>query len=145
VLNRLRLRLDEGDADEVVPRLAEGLLRERGAGWGSPVPVRAVAHPVTGWTYRGFFGERATGRLAPPPDRWEGASPGETAGVDSADWLRRPFEQLPPREGELALLRYSEGLAIAEVAGRLGMTRNAVDQALHRLHRRLREMIAHGT
>lgn len=38
-------------------------------------------------------------------------------------------------------LRYREGLEIDEIAERLDMTRNAVDQALHRGHSRLRERI----
>ena len=38
-------------------------------------------------------------------------------------------------------LRYREGLEIDEIAERLDMTRNAVDQALHRVSSRLRERI----
>jgi len=38
-------------------------------------------------------------------------------------------------------LRYLEGYDHEEIARRLGIERNAVDQALHRGHRRLREAI----
>jgi len=36
------------------------------------------------------------------------------------------------------VLRYLEGIDIAEIAAREGVTRNAVDQALYRRHAKLR-------
>ena len=41
-------------------------------------------------------------------------------------------------------LRYREHLEIEEIAERLGMKRNAVDQALHRGHDKLRETLTGG-
>ena len=41
-------------------------------------------------------------------------------------------------------LRYLDGLEIEQIAERLGLTRNAVDQALHRGHKKLREDLADG-
>ena len=41
-------------------------------------------------------------------------------------------------------LRYLERLEIDQIAERLGMKRNAVDQALHRGHRKLRETLTRG-
>jgi DNA-directed RNA polymerase specialized sigma24 family protein len=38
-------------------------------------------------------------------------------------------------------LRYLEGLEIEEIAARLSLSRNAVDQALHRGHKTLREQV----
>jgi DNA-directed RNA polymerase specialized sigma24 family protein len=38
-------------------------------------------------------------------------------------------------------LVYREGLSLAQVAERLGITRNAVDQALHNGHRKLVEKL----
>lgn len=51
------------------------------------------------------------------------------------------FADLPEGSRRVLELRYREGLEIDEIAERLDMTRNAVDQALHRGHSRLRERI----
>ena len=49
---------------------------------------------------------------------------------------------LAPREREVVDLRWRQGLEIAEIADRLGIDRNAVDQALFRAHAKLRERLA---
>ena len=49
------------------------------------------------------------------------------------------FADLPERARRVCELRYLLGLEIDEIARQLEMTRNAVDQALHRAHARLRD------
>ena len=48
---------------------------------------------------------------------------------------------LPQRQREVLELVYLEGLGPEQVAARLGVKRNAVDQALHNGHRRLAERL----
>ena len=55
--------------------------------------------------------------------------------------LRLLFGDLPERARQVLELRYLEGYDIEEIARRLGIERNAVDQALYRGHARLRELV----
>ena len=53
------------------------------------------------------------------------------------------LEDLPPRERDVWTLTV-EGLSPDQIAERLEMKRNAVDQALHRGRLKLREKLAGG-
>jgi RNA polymerase sigma factor (sigma-70 family) len=55
--------------------------------------------------------------------------------------LARVLAPLPDGSRRVLELRYIEGMEIEQIADRLGVTRNAVDQALHRGHRALREAL----
>jgi len=139
VLERCRLRLPDADAYEVAHNVMERLLRELTAGKRYPVPFRVVIHQVTTWKIKEFL---TRGRVELLPEDWDPAS-----GEDPFE----PFEQghdllllfagLPPRVRGVMRLRYLEGLDIGEIAERLDMTRNAVDQALHRGHATIRERV----
>ena len=139
VVERCRLRLPDADAYEVAHNVMERLLRELTAGKRYPVPFRVVIHQVTTWKIKEFL---TRGRVELLPEDWDPAS-----GEDPFE----PFEQghdllllfagLPPRVRGVMRLRYLEGLDIGEIAERLDMTRNAVDQALHRGHATLRERV----
>jgi RNA polymerase sigma factor (sigma-70 family) len=64
-----------------------------------------------------------------------------------ADWetrhdLERALQELPPKARRIAHMRLVLGMEIEEIAAELGMKRNAVDQALHRVCNRLREVYA---
>jgi RNA polymerase sigma factor (sigma-70 family) len=48
---------------------------------------------------------------------------------------------LPARQREVADLLYREGLSHEQIAERLGLKRNAVDQALHNAHAKLAEKL----
>ena len=61
--------------------------------------------------------------------------------VVSRYWLADLIGELPGRAREVVELRYLDGLEHDEIAARLGIERNNVDQALHRGHLRLREAI----
>jgi RNA polymerase sigma factor (sigma-70 family) len=54
--------------------------------------------------------------------------------------LDRLFGELPVAQRAVCELRYRDGLEIDEIARQLGKTRNAVDQALHNAHRKLKEL-----
>jgi len=53
--------------------------------------------------------------------------------------------RIPEKERQALVLRVSEGLTCAEVAGALGMTPNAVSCLLHRGKERLRTLLAPGS
>ena len=136
VIERMRLRLPEGEAFEVAHEAVQRLLEELGRGRRYRVPFRVVVHQVVGWKLKEHFQGRAH---APPqlPDE-DVLAPDELEAVADRIDVARRLADLPEGERRALGLRYLEGLGVAEIAGRLGMTRNAVDQALHRGHRRLR-------
>lgn len=55
--------------------------------------------------------------------------------------LKDCIEQLPPRSSELVSERYAKGAEIDELASGLGMSVDAIYQALSRLRRQLRECV----
>jgi RNA polymerase sigma factor (sigma-70 family) len=139
VVERCRLRLPDADAYEVAHNVMERLLRELTAGKRYPVPFRVVVHNVTTWKIKEF---QTRGRVEILPDGWD---------PESGEDPFQPFEQghdllllfagLPERVRAVMELRYLEGLEIGEIARRLGISRNAVDQALHRGHATIRESV----
>jgi len=134
--DRLRARrLPPQQADDILQQACVRLLGELRSGRTYRVPFRVVVHNVLDWTRRGWS-ERREDLL---PEEWD-------AGADD-DALRRVEEEhdlelriagLPPREQDVVRRRYGRGEAIEEIAADLGISRNAVDQALFRAHRRLR-------
>ena len=126
-------------AEDVVQDVALRLLRELDAGRTYSVPYRVVVPKVTVWLVKGHFRGKPV-QLVPFPDDWE--APG-TDGFDlpDHDWLERLFAELPERPRQVCVLRYLHGYEIEQIAAELGMERNAVDQALHRAHARLRDIL----
>ena len=55
--------------------------------------------------------------------------------------VRRSMEQLPDRDREILLLKYSEGLSYEQIAERLGQSPSAVQSRLHRARGRLRKQL----
>jgi len=140
VRERCFLRLRDHDAgDEAAQRVFERLAGELARGRTYPVPFRVVVHMVTDWTLRGCDG--GAKRDSPLPDGWDPAAPDAFTSVDERLDLERLFDELPARQREVAELLYRDGLSHAEIARRLGVTRNAVDQALHNAHRNLAEKL----
>jgi RNA polymerase sigma factor (sigma-70 family) len=94
---------------------------------------------VVKWTLGEHFQGRPTD--VPLPDGWDVAvaENGFHSFEERFD-LERLFEGLPDGDRAVCRLRYIEGLEIAEIALRLAMQRNAVDQALFRAHRQLRDL-----
>jgi RNA polymerase sigma-70 factor (ECF subfamily) len=67
---------------------------------------------------------------------------------DPLDWLlrderkdlvRAALGQLPRRDAEILLLKYTEDWSYRELAGHLGVSESAVEARLHRARKRLRE------
>jgi RNA polymerase sigma-70 factor (ECF subfamily) len=70
---------------------------------------------------------------------------------DPLDWLvaeeqrmlvRRALEQLPRRETEILLLKYTENWTYRQLAEHLGLSISAVEARLHRARQRMRSQLA---
>lgn len=128
------------DAEDVAQNVRLRLLSEfhRGRSYGD-LPYRVVVHQVIGWTLGDYHAGRPTD--VPLPEGWEPASPDASDQVAANYDLRRLFETLPEKTRAVLELRYSLGLEHEQIAERLGMKRNAVDQALNRGHSKLRDVL----
>ena len=131
------------DAEDVAQNVRLRLLDElrRGKRYGD-VPYRVVVNQVIGWTLADYFEGRA-GQI-PLPEEWEPAGADTGEGVVSRYYLTELFAPLPERTRQVLERRYLAGAEIDEIADELGMTRNAVDQALFRGHQALREVFSDG-
>jgi RNA polymerase sigma factor (sigma-70 family) len=136
-----RLRGDAA-AEDVAQDVMLRLLAEFRRGKRYPVPYRVVVHQVVDWTLKEHFQEQDT--AVPLPEGWEPAVESSSEGVVSRYYLADLFASLPRETRKVLELRYLAGLEIEQIAERLGLRRNAVDQALHRGHTKLREALGHG-
>jgi RNA polymerase sigma factor (sigma-70 family) len=103
------------------------------------IPYRVVVHQVTKWTLADFFAGRRTD--SPLPDDLELGMDDPGDRVVSELWLRKVVDQLPEVERAACTLVYLEGLSPEQAAGRLGTTRNNVDQRLFHARKHLRELM----
>lgn len=134
----LRLR-DREAADEAAQTVLLRLLNELKRGKTYTVPFRVVVWKVVEWTVRGFYpGAKAEDTL---PDDWDPAAGDEYEGVEDEYDFGRLVADLPSRQREVLDLIHRQGLSHAQAAEKLGITRNAVDQALHNGHRKLAEKL----
>ena len=80
--------------------------------------------------------------MPPLPEDWDLADETDPyRPLEDDQALADLFADLPEGSRRVLELRYRDGLEIDEIAARLDIKRNAVDQALHRGHVRLRESI----
>ena len=136
-----RLRGDAA-AEDVAQDVMLRLLAEFRRGKRYPVPYRVVVHQVVDWTLKEHFQGQPT--FLPLPDEWQPEVEDATEGVLSRYYLADLFASLPEGTRRVLELRYVAGLEIEQIAEKLGLKRNAVDQALHRGHAKLREAFGHG-
>jgi RNA polymerase sigma factor (sigma-70 family) len=134
-----RLRGDEA-AEDVAQNVMLRLVTEFQRGKRYSVPFRVVVHQVTSWTLSEYFEGKPTD--LPLPEGWDPAGPDFTEEVEQRDFLRSLFGSVGEKTRQVLELRYLLGLEIDEIAARLGIKRNAVDQALNRGHKKLREVLA---
>jgi RNA polymerase sigma factor (sigma-70 family) len=140
VLERCYLRTrKEESANEVAQRVFERLLRELRRGKEYSVPFRVVVWMVTEWTLRGYYPQAKED--AELPNDWEGIAPDDYAEWEQEHDLSRLFAGLPDRQRQVLELKYLEGLGPEDIAKTLGMSRNAVDQALFNGHKKLAEKL----
>jgi RNA polymerase sigma-70 factor (ECF subfamily) len=58
--------------------------------------------------------------------------------------VRAALENLPRRDAEILMLKYTEDWSYQQIADHLGTTTDAVESRLHRARRRLRAALANG-
>jgi RNA polymerase sigma-70 factor (ECF subfamily) len=144
VYSYVAYRLGDGpEAEDVTSEIFERALRYRRSydeSRGQPVPwLLGIARRCVDDAHRV--------RAATPP----GEPPGEPAGGDVADdvvrrlGLARAIESLDERDRDLLALRYGADLTAREIARILGMKTNAVEVALHRTMKRLRQDLEEPT
>jgi len=114
---------------------------------------------VAAWLYKlavrqALIYRRRRGRqhkLAGRYAHWLDARSGLHCDADPLDWLLRDerrqlvvaaLEQLPLRDAEILLLKYTENWSYRELAEHLGTSPSAVEARLHRVRRRLRDLLA---
>lgn len=127
----------DGEAFDVAADVVIRLLGELKSDKRYPVPFRVAVHKIVGWKLAEHFAGRSKDvELGDDPidDSAYGA-------VEERCDLMSVLEALPQRERDVALLRLLCGLEPAEIAVRLGITRNNVDQAWHRAKAKLRERL----
>ena len=125
-LAAVRQRAPINDASKVAPwlyRLAvtQTLMYRRKAGRGRKLTARYVDR----------FQPTERDTRTPEPLEWMVAD--ERRGI-----VRKALAQLPPRESEMLLLKYTEDWSYKQIADHLGMTEAAVEAKLHRARKRMR-------
>jgi RNA polymerase sigma-70 factor (ECF subfamily) len=129
------------DAEDVAQDVKLRLWRELERGKRYAVPFAVVVRKVTEWTLKDHWAGRDT--TVSLPEGWEpDPAPDFADEVDGRAWLESVLAELPGRQREVWELRLLEGCDIDEIAARLGIDRNAVDQALHNGRRKLRQALA---
>jgi RNA polymerase sigma factor (sigma-70 family) len=140
VRDRCFFRLGSREAgDEAAQRVFLRLLGELGKSKTYSVPFRVVVWMVTEWTLRGFH---HGGKESELPEGWDTAGPDAFTEWESDYDLAALFAGLPRRQRQVLDLRYRNGLTPAEIAEHLGIEANAVHQALHNGHTKLREKLS---
>ena len=94
---------------------------------------------VTEWTLKGFY--PATKQDTLLPEAFDPEAPDPYREWEEQYYLAVLIADLPARQQEVLYLRYREQLSHEQIAERLGVTRNAVDQALHNGHKNLAEKL----
>jgi DNA-directed RNA polymerase specialized sigma24 family protein len=126
-----------GDAaDDVAQDVCVRLAAELRRGSDNHVPYRVVVQQFVRWTIIEHRAGIPTD--LPIPIGWDPVSPDDPFAAFEADYdIDQLFRDLPVGHREVAELRYRRAFEIDEIAARLGKQRNAVDQALWRVHRKL--------
>lgn len=113
------------------------------AGW----LYRLAIHKTLMWRRTAGRRQKLAGRYA---ERVRRASEGASDAGDPLGWLlldertaliRQALQQLPPRDGEILLLKYTENWSCRELAAHLGQTEGAIESRLHRARRKLRQAL----
>jgi len=130
---------DDDAADDAAQRVFLRLLAELRRGRTYPVPFRVVVWKVTEWTLRSHY--PSAKEDASLPDDWDPEAPDAYAEWEDEHDLGVLIADLPQRQREVLDLSYRERLSHEQIAERLGITRNAVDQALHNGHRKVAEKL----
>lgn len=135
------LRVGPDRADDVLQSALLRTVREHRDGRRWAIPPRAVMRQHLRWA----IGDLAGGpRESALPDGWDPADPAGQDGhlsVEDRLSVEALLDRLPPGDRRVMAERYLAGREIQAIADDLDMSRNAVDQALWRGRRALREAL----
>ena len=134
---RVRLR-DETLADDAVQHALERVLREVRRGKHYRHPIRVILHQVLGWAIADVSARQRDREPDAPLDEGVGGDDGGYSAGVARDWFDRAAASLPDRDRVVMRMRFAEGREAREIATALGITANAVHQAIHRGRRALR-------
>jgi RNA polymerase sigma factor (sigma-70 family) len=129
----------EHDALDVAAEVAVRLLDELKRGRRYSVPYRVVVNKVIDWKVKEHYQPRRFTEVE--LGEHDNPAPDPYVEFESQYDLAALLEGFPAGEHDVVVLRIQHGLTPAEIAERLGMNRNAVDQAWHRAKQRLRERV----
>lgn len=138
IRRRVGMCLRGEDVDEVAAQVIAHLYVQLRAGKRFDVPFRVVAYNRAGWMAKDFL--RAPSDIAlGDPGEWHH----EPTSDDIDDWsyVRSLLAKLPSRDREVFELAVYGGLTPPQIAERLGIERNAVDQAMFRARKALQTLI----
>ena len=143
IVARLRMRVPDGVAYDVAHDAMVRLLDELRRGKVYACPFRVVAHQVAIYCLGDHrVAERDRPDTPLPPDAlvWEteAADDGAVDAVVEDDWLAYQLRSLTPHDRRIAAMYFGMEMPIAEIADAVGVSRNAVDQALFRAKRHLK-------
>lgn len=131
------------DAEDVAQNVMLRLVREFQAGkrYGE-TPYRVVVNNVIDWTVREYFQGKDTS--LPLPDDWDAGGGHFADELVSRYYVADLFEPLPDGDRRVMKRYYLLGWDIPQIADDLAMRRNAVDQALYRGRKAIRQALADG-
>ena len=144
-------RLGERQAvDEVLQEVSLAAVASRFPG--DPAAVagwlyRLAIHKTLMWRRTSGRRHKLNGRYA---DRVRSRSGEDAAATDPLGWLllderttliRRAVAQLPARDAEILLLKYTEEWSCRDLAAHLGQTETAIESRLHRARHKLRQAL----
>jgi RNA polymerase sigma factor (sigma-70 family) len=138
IRQRVGMYLRGADAEDAASEVILYLYAELTKGKRYDAPFRVVVWRRAGW----IAGDFARGRREFPVedhDAWHATA--DEPDIDDWRYVRMLLDHLGPRDREVFELTVYAGLTLEQIAGRLGITRNAVDQALFRARKHLRRLI----
>lgn len=135
------------DAEEIVQELMRRLVLLLARKLEFDTPFRAVASVNLDYAIKDYWrrAARTKSRAVDPDDLAEvEAEPGAPEAMEALDTLAPYLDGLSERERELAHDRFVLDLSPSEIAERHGIKRGAVDTAMSRLLKKMREKVPAG-
>lgn len=152
IIDRCKARVLAQDALDVAANVVVRLLDELARGRTYTVPFRVVVHKVVDWKIAEHYAPAeyrevefddviGDGVRADGDDAGSKALRESEVELEFDHDLRRLLDGLPDRAYEVAELRIRHDLSPTEIGAKLGIDRNAVDQAWNRAKKVLRERV----
>ena len=133
--------------DEVMQEVSLAAVRQTGAdqrrGKGHPLALPVGSHAIAAVPPQAGPPPQADRPLCPTGTN----RPNTTGRTDPLDWLlakerkeqiRKAMKQMPKRDAEILLLKYTEDWSYRQLANHLGISESAVEARLHRARQRFR-------